>query len=414
VGTGDHRTQVGIVGAGPAGLLLGRVLELAGIESVILEARSREYVEGRVRAGMLEHRTAGFLDEIGLGERLRREAFVHTGFELRFARGRHRIPVADLTGGCTTVMYAQQEIVRDAIAARTDSGLPLLFDVSEVRLEDLLTSEPAINYTHDGRRHALRCDVIAGCDGYHGCCRPAIPQDRLRTYTHQYPFAWLGILADAPPSTVELIYAAHERGFALHSLRSSQVSRFYLQVGAAERAEDWSDDRVWHELRARLGVDDAWTLTDGPITKKNITAMRSVVTEPMQYGRLFLAGDAAHIVPPTAAKGLNLAVADVCLLGDAVVTWYESGDRSLLDHYSELALKRVWRAQEFSRSMTWLLHHDPGSNFEARLQRAQLENIVTSQAAMAAFSENYVGAPFVGRVHHDVGRAPRVPRMAPP
>lgn len=391
-----ERTQVGIVGAGPAGLLLGRLLDLAGIESVILELRDRAYVEGRIRAGMLEHRTVEFLGEVGLNERLRREGFVHEGFELRFAGRRHRIPMSELTGGCTAVMYGQQEVVKDAIAARES---PLRFEVSDVRLEGLETDRPSISYEHEGERHELRCDVIAGCDGFHGVCRPSIPAGAIRTYAREYPFAWLGILADVAPSTWELIYAAHERGFALHSMRSSEVSRFYLQVKPDEDLDAWPDERVWEELQARLGVE-GWSLAEGPVTQKSVTPMRSFVTEPMQYGSLFLAGDAAHIVPPTAAKGLNLAVADVCLLGDALVTWYESGDRRRLDAYSETALHRVWRAQEFSRTMTWLLHHDPADDFDARLQLAQLDHICTSRAAMTSFCENYVGLPFAGRVHH--------------
>jgi p-hydroxybenzoate 3-monooxygenase len=397
------RTQVGIVGAGPAGLLLGLLLGLAGIESVILERRSRAYVEQRIRAGMLERCTVELLQQVGLDERLRREAFVHDGFELRFGGQRHRIPMAELTDGHQAVMYGQQEVVKDAIASRLDTGDPLAFEAEDVRLDGIASDQPAIRYRHESTEHELRCDVIAGCDGYHGICRRAIPVAERVTHARDYPFAWLGILADVSPSTFELIYAAHEEGFALHSMRSSEVSRFYLQVQPDEDLDAWSDDRVWDQLHTRLGTDDGWTLHEGPITKKNITAMRSSVTEPMQYGNLFLAGDAAHIVPPTAAKGMNLAVADVCLLADGLVTRYETGDRALLDGYSRTALRRVWRAQEFSRSMTWLLHHDPANHLDGRLQRAQLENIVTSRAAMTAFCENYVGLPFAGRVHHALG-----------
>ena len=378
------------------------MLHLAGIESVILERRSREYCEHRLRAGMLEHYTAELLSDVGLDERLKRQAFAHEGFELRFGGERHRIPMADLTGGCKAVMYAQTEIVKDAIAARVDSGDPLLFEVSDVRLDGVLTDRPAIRYRHDGRDHVLQCDLIAGCDGFHGVSRPSIPADVLTTYSRDYPFAWLGILADVEPSTFELLYGAHENGFALHSMRSSKVSRFYLQVRPDENLAEWSDNRVWEELQTRLATDDAWTLAQGPITKKDVTPMRSFVTEPMQYGNLFLAGDAAHIVPPTAAKGLNLAVADVCLLADGLVTWYETGRRELLNAYSDVALKRVWRAQQFSRAMTSLLHHDPQDNMDARLQRAQLHELVTSEAAMTAFCQNYVGLPFAGRVHHSV------------
>jgi p-hydroxybenzoate 3-monooxygenase len=396
------RTQVGIVGAGPAGLLLGRLLALAGIDAVILEQRSRAYVEQRIRAGMLEHRTVELLRQVGLDERLRREGFVHDGFELCFGGTRYRIPMAELTGGHRAVMYGQQEVVKDAIAARLADGDPLLFEVEDVRLEGIDGERPTIRYRHEGVEHALRCDAVAGCDGFHGVCRQAIPAAALTTHAREYPFAWLGILADVAPSTYELIYASHERGFALHSMRTTELSRFYLQTRPDEQLDAWSDDRIWSELHARLGTDDGWTLHEGPITQKSITAMRSFVTEPMQYGSLYLAGDAAHIVPPTAAKGMNLAVADVCVLADALVTFYERGDRTLLERYSETALRRVWRAQEFSRSMTWLLHHDPADRFDAGLQRAQLENIVSSREAMTAFCQNYVGLPFAATVHHAV------------
>jgi p-hydroxybenzoate 3-monooxygenase len=394
------RTQVGIVGAGPAGLLLGRVLGLAGIETVILELRDRAYVEGRIRAGMLEHPTVEVLGQVGLAGRLRREAFIHDGFEMRFGGRRHRIPMAELTGGRQTVMYGQQEVVKDLIAARDETGDPLYFEVSDVQLGDLHRDQPAIRYRHAEEEHVLRCDLIAGCDGFHGVCRPSIPAHELRLYERDYPFGWLGILADVAPSTYELLYAHHPNGFALHSMRSTKVSRLYLQVDPHDDVQDWSDDRIWEELQTRFATDDDWTLAEGPITQKSITAMRSFVTEPMQHGNLFLAGDAAHIVPPTAAKGLNLAVSDVCALSDGIVTWYEQGDRSLLDSYSDIALRRVWRAQEFSRMMTSLLHREPGDELDARLQSAQLEYVVGSPAAMTSFCENYVGLPFEGRIHH--------------
>jgi p-hydroxybenzoate 3-monooxygenase len=400
-----ERTQVAIIGAGPAGLLLGRMLELAGVDAVILEHRSRDYVEGRIRAGMLEHRTARLLEELGLDERMRREAAVHHGFEMRFDRRRYRIPMAELTGGCTAVMYGQQEIVRDAIAARVASGLPLEFDVDDVRLEGIDTGEPRVHYRANGSDHVLACDVIAGCDGFHGVSRGSIPSGVLTAYEHEYPFAWLGVLAEVPPSTFELIYACHERGFALHSMRSSELSRFYLQVAPDEDLANWPDERIWEELRLRLGTDDGWTLAEGTLSKKSVTAMRSFVVEPMQYGNLFLAGDAAHIVPPTAAKGLNLAAADVRLLADALCTWYETGDRSALDHYSDDALRGVWRAQQFSRSMTSLLHHNPRDPMEWRLQHAELQHVCTSPAAMKNFCENYVGLPSVGRIHRSDIRA---------
>jgi p-hydroxybenzoate 3-monooxygenase len=352
-----------------------------------------------MRAGMLEHHTVELLGELGLDERLRRLGMVHEGFELRFDGGRHRIPMAGLTGGRTAVMYPQQEVVKDAIAARIETGDPLLFEVEDVRLGDLLSDRPAIRYRHDGHERLLRCDLIAGCDGFHGVSRAAIPGDVLSTWSSDYPFAWLGVLASVAPSTFELIYAAHENGFALHSMRSSEVSRFYLQVCPTTDLGEWPDDRVWAELQARLATHDDWTLAEGPITKKDLTCMRSFVAEPMQYGNLFLAGDAAHIVPPTAAKGLNLAVADVHLLADGIATWYETGCRGMLDSYSAAALRRVWRAQQFSRVMTWLLHHESDNGMDVRLQRARLEEICSSEAAMTAFCENYVGLPFAGSVH---------------
>jgi p-hydroxybenzoate 3-monooxygenase len=388
------RTQVGIVGAGPAGLLLGRLLSLAGIATVIVEARSRQYVEQRVRAGLLEHPTVELLAEIGLDHRLRREGAVHHGFELRFDGRRQRIATAELSGGCVTVVYGQQEIVKDAIAARLAEDLALYFEASEVRVEDAHTDAPAICYRHDGERRRLECDFVVGCDGFHGICRPSIPAGAIRTFAADYPFAWLGILATVAPSTTELIYAAHPQGFALHSMRSPELSRFYLQVAAGESVEQWSDGRIWEELRTRLATSDEWELAEGPIVQRSITSMRSFVCEPMQYGRLFLAGDAAHIVPPTAAKGLNLAAADARLLADCLIDWYEHGSQAMLERYSQMALRRVWWAQEFSRAMTWLLHHEPDDVFGGRLRSAQLERLCASVSATTAFCEQYVGLPF--------------------
>jgi len=349
---------------------------------------------------MLEHQTVEVLGELGLDERLRRQAFFHDGFELRFGGERHRIPMAELAGGRQAVIYGQQEIVKDAIAARLETGDPLHFEVSDVRFEDLASDRPHIRYVHEGCERLLECDLIAGCDGFHGVSRPSIPSGVLTTYSRDYPFAWLGIVADVEPSTYELIYAMHERGFALHSMRSCSVSRFYLQVCPSEDLAAWPDERVWEELSLRLETNDDWMLKTGPVTKKDVTAMRSFVIEPMQYGNLFLAGDAAHIVPPTAAKGLNLAVADICLLGDAIVSWYDHGERALLDSYTETALTRVWRAQHFSRMMTWLLHHDAECPMDARLQRAYLDELVGSEPALTAFCENYVGLPLAARMHY--------------
>ncbi len=388
------RTQVAIVGAGPAGLLLGRMLALAGIETVILEARSRTYVERRIRAGMLEQPTVELLGEIGLDRRMKREGAVHEGFELRFDDRRHRIATAELSGGGVTVMYGQQEIVKDAIAARIAEGRPLYFEVSDVAISRIDTDQPVVEYRHEDATKTLTCDFVVGCDGSHGVSRPTIPAGALRTFSATYPFGWLGILATVPPSSPELIYAAHERGFALHSLRSPTLSRFYLQVGAGESLDAWPDSRIWAELRTRLGDGEELTLAEGPIIQRGITAMRSLVCEPMQYGSLFLAGDAAHIVPPTAAKGLNLAAGDARLLAECLGAWYERHDRSLLDGYSQSALQRVWWAQEFSRKMTWLMHHEPGDVWAGRLRSAQLERLCESVPTATAFCEEYVGLPF--------------------
>jgi p-hydroxybenzoate 3-monooxygenase len=391
--TREQRTQVGIVGAGPAGLLLAHLLHRHGIESVVLELRSRDYVEHRVRAGVLEHGTVELLKEAGVGERLEREGLVHGGIELRFDGRGHRIDFPRLAGGRTITVYGQTEVVKDLIAARTAEDLPLLFEVGDVSVHDLESDRPAIRYEHDGERHELRCDVIAGCDGFHGICRPAIPAGAVAAHERVYPFAWLGILAEVPPSTEELIYARHERGFALHSMRTPQLSRFYLQCAPDDDADAFSDQQIWDELEIRLGRE-GWTLNrDGPIVEKSVTPMRSFVVEPMQHGSLYLAGDAAHIVPPTGAKGLNLAVGDVRELAQALCDRYESGDRSSLDGYSDRCLRRVWRAEHFSWWMTSMLHRfpDEDAGFQERLQQAQLDYVCRSEAAAATLAENYVG-----------------------
>ena len=385
------RTQVGIVGAGPAGLTLGRLLERAGIEAVVIENRSREYVEQRIRAGVLEQGTADLLVGAGVGDRLQREGIVHHGIELQFDGERHRIPLTELTGGRSIVIYGQTEVVKDLIAARIETGAPLLFDVDDVAVEAIDTDRPRIRFTRAGVREELECDVIAGCDGFHGVCRPAIAAGAIRTYERDYPYGWLGILAAVAPSNDELIYASHERGFALLSLRSPELSRLYLQCRPDEEIAEWPDDRIWEELQTRLGID-GWTLAEGPVLEKGVTGMRSFVTEPMQHGRLFLAGDAAHIVPPTGAKGLNLAIGDVALLAEALVGWFESGDRSGLDGYSEACLRRVWRAEHFSYWMTSMLHRDEAAGaFERQLQLSQLRYVTTSVAAATTLAENYVG-----------------------
>ena len=381
-------TQVGIVGAGPAGLVLARLLELRGISSVVIEARSREYVEQRVRAGVLEQRSVDCLDEAGVADRLHAEGMVHHGIELRFGGKGHRIDFASLTDGKTITVYGQQEVVKDLIAARLESELPLMFEVSGVSVD---VETPLVRFTHDGAEVELRCDVIAGCDGFHGVCREAIA-DVLTIYERVYPFAWLGILARSRPSSEELIYANHARGFALHSMRSPSVTRSYLQVTPDEDLEAWPDERIWEELNARFELDEGFALNEGEIFEKGVTPMRSFVAEPMQHKRLFLAGDAAHIVPPTGAKGMNVAIADVELLAAALERLYASGDESGLRSYSEDCLRRVWRVQHFSYFMTTMLHRPEHQDpFEAQLQRAQLEYVCSSEAAARSLAENYVG-----------------------
>ena len=387
------RTQVGIVGAGPAGLILGQLLTRAGIESVVLENRSREYVQHRVRAGVLEQGTVDLLAEIGVGERMRREGIVHHGLELRFGHRGHRIALSDLTGGRAITVYGQQEVVKDLIDARLADGAPLYFEVDEVRVDGFDSPDPHIRFREQGgEAHELECDFIAGCDGFHGVCRPSFPDGALRVYEREYPYGWLGILAAVPPSTEELIYCNHERGFALHSLRSPEISRLYLQCDPHDQIEQWSDERIWQEMHTRFATDDGWELREGPILEKGITPMRSFVVEPMQHGRLYLAGDAAHIVPPTGAKGLNLAAHDVGVLADAIIASYAHGDQSLLDAYSETCLRRIWRVQHFSWWMTSMLHRSPDADsFEERLQRAQLDYVCRSEAAARTLAENYVG-----------------------
>ncbi|MBK1785016.1 4-hydroxybenzoate 3-monooxygenase [Prauserella cavernicola] len=388
-------TQVGIIGAGPAGLVLSYLLHLEGIEAVVLEARSREYVEQRVRAGVCEQPTVELLRELGVGERLAAEGLPHRGLSLRFDRADHRIDLAELTGKAITV-YGQQEIVKDLIAAHAGKGLPIEFEVSDVELHGLDTESPRVSY-HDseGNARELNCAVIAGCDGFHGISRPSIPAGELTAYDHQYPFAWLGVLARTPPSHEELIYTHHERGFALHSMRSPEVTRLYLQVDPIERIEDWSDDRIWHELEQRLETRDGFSLREGPVLEKSITPMRSFVVEPMRYGRLFLAGDAAHIVPPTGAKGMNLAIADVRNLSRALKALLCDNDGELAASYSDRCLRRVWRAEHFSWFMTSMLHTDPNADaFQHRLQLSQLRYTASSRAAATSLAENYVGLPF--------------------
>jgi p-hydroxybenzoate 3-monooxygenase len=379
------KTQVGIVGAGPAGLTLGRLLERAGIESVIVENRSRDYCEHRVRAGVLEQGIVDLLRDAGVGGRMDREGIPHGGIYLQFDGERHHIPMQELTGR-GIMIYGQTEVVKDLIAARLESGLPLHFEAADVSVHDL-DSRPRIRWDGD----ELECDVIAGCDGFYGVCRPSIPAGVLQTFEREYSFGWLGILAQVAPSMDELIYAHHERGFALLSLRSPELSRYYVQVRHDEDVANWPDDRIWEELKARTSLD-GWELAEGPILEKLVVGMRSFVAEPMQYGRLYLAGDAAHIVPPTGAKGLNLAVHDVRVLADALIAWYRDGDVSQLDRYSESCLRRVWRAEHFSYWMTTMLHRiEDGDDFDLKLQLAQLRYVTTSETAARSLAENYTG-----------------------
>jgi len=384
------RTQVAIVGAGPAGLTLGQLLHAAGIDAVVLEDRSRDYVEARIRAGVLEQGTVDLLERAGVGERLQREGIVHHGIHLQFEGERHYLPMSDLTGGRSIVVYGQTEVVKDLVAARLEAELPLLFETSDVAVHDFEGDSPYVTYEHDGEQHRLDCDVIAGCDGFHGVCRPAIA-NVLRTFEREYPFGWLGILADVAPSSEELVYAHHERGFALLSLRSPTRSRLYIQCRPDEDIAEWPDERIWDELRRRTALD-GWKLEEGPVIEKSVTGMRSFVTEPMQHGRLFLAGDAAHIVPPTGAKGLNLAAHDVRVLADALIEWYGHGSQTGLDAYSSACLRRVWRAEHFSWWMTSMLHNAPDSDdFDRKLQLAQLRYVTLSEAASTSLAENYVG-----------------------
>ncbi len=386
------RTQVGIIGAGPAGLVLSRLLQLQGIDSIVLEARSREYVQERVRAGVLEQNTVDLLTDAGVGERMRREGFVHHGIELRFQRRGHRIDFQELTGRSITI-YAQAEVVKDLIDARLGTEGRIIFEASDASVHNLKGPQPIIRFKKNAEPIEIACDFIAGCDGFHGVCRPSIPDGVLTVYERTYPFAWLGILAEVPPSSDELVYSYHDRGFALLSMRTSQLSRLYLQCSPDEEIENWPDDRIWQELHTRLARTD-WSLTEGPVLQKGIAAMRSFVVEPMQYGRLFLAGDAAHIVPPTGAKGLNLAVSDVRVLANALGEFYRSGRRELLDNYSERCLRRVWKVQRFSWWMTSMLHRfDYDNAFDQRRQLGELDYVTSSRAAAQSLAENYVGLP---------------------
>jgi p-hydroxybenzoate 3-monooxygenase len=388
------RTQVAIVGAGPAGLVLSHLLRAHGVDSIVLESRSRDHVEDRVRAGVLEHPTVELLCRYGLGDRLKQIGLQHDGIWLSFCGVRHFIDMKELTAGKSITVYGQNEVIRDLIKARLDAGADIAFEVEDLSVHGLASAAPKIRYRHNGAAHEVVCDFIAGCDGFHGVCRPSIPADVLSVYERVYPFAWLGVLAEATPSSDQLVYTHHDRGFALFSMRSPTVTRLYLQVDPEEHIANWPDRRVWEELKLRMTALDGWSPNEGPVRQKSITPMRSFVVEPMQYGNLFLAGDAAHIVPPTGAKGMNLAIADVAVLACAFCEFYANGRRVLLDQYSETCLQRVWKVQRFSWWMTSLLHRNAQeSPFDRRRQLADLDYLVSSRAAMTTLAENYVGLP---------------------
>jgi p-hydroxybenzoate 3-monooxygenase len=389
------RTKIAIIGAGPSGLLLGQLLTRAGIDNVILESRTPEYVLGRIRAGVLEQGAVDLLDEAGVGARLHAEGLVHGGIEISWGGGRHRIDLNGLTGGKNVIVYGQTEVTRDLMDARGASGAQSVYEAEDVSVHGIDSARPAVHFRHAGKPHALECDFIAGCDGFHGVCRQSVPAAALRTYERVYPFGWLGVLSDTPPVSHELIYVGHERGFALCSMRSTRRSRYYIQCTLAERVEEWPDERFWAELRQRLDARAAADLVTGPSIEKSIAPLRSFVAEPMRFGRLFLAGDAAHIVPPTGAKGLNLAASDVRYLFEGLVEHYRSARASGLEAYSERALRRIWKAERFSWWMTMLLHRFPDHGpFGEKLQLAELEYLLASRAAQAALAENYVGLPY--------------------
>lgn len=389
-------TQVGIIGAGPAGLFLAHLLHLQGIESIVLENRTREEIEDTIRAGVLEQGTVDLMNETGVGARMMKEAHFHKGFDICFNRQRHRINVHELTGGKHVIVYPQHEVIKDLVAARLQAGGQIYFNVGEVSLHDVDTEAPKIRFRKDkdGDFEEIDCDYIAGCDGFHGPSRPTIPESVRKEYKKKYPYSWLGILTEAPPSAPELIYANHERGFALLSTRSPEIQRLYLQVDATDNIANWSDDRIWAELHARLETRDGFHLIEGPIFQKGILSMRSFVCDPMQYGRLFLAGDAAHIVPPAGAKGLNLAVADVQVLAKCFASYYKTGNKDALERYTAVCLRRIWKAERFSWFMTTTLHRNEHySPFEHKIQLADLDYLTSSQAALTSLAENYVGLP---------------------
>ena len=389
------RTQVVIIGSGPSGLLLGQLLHLAGVDTIIIERRSREYVLGRIRAGVLEEGTVGLLDRAQVSQRLHDEGLIHTGFDMCYPGGRHRIDLSSLTGGKKVVIYGQTELTRDLMDARDASGETTVYEALDVEIDRFDSTKPVVRYRKDGKVTEIDCDFIAGCDGYHGVCRASVPADAIREYERVYPFGWLGLLADTPPVSDELIYVNHERGFALCSMRSPTRSRVYVQCDLSDTVEQWPDARVWDELRACLDPATAEALITGPSIEKSVAPLRSFVAEPMRFGSLKLAGDAAHIVPPTGAKGLNLAASDIHYLSSALIEFYRNGNRAELDRYSERALARIWKAERFSWWMTSLLHRLPENGpIGARLQHAELDYLFESRAAQTALAENYVGLPY--------------------
>lgn len=386
------KTQVGIVGSGPSGLLLSKILHNHGIDSVILERRDRAYVEGRIRAGVLEQSCVDLLTEAGVGERMAAEGLKHEGFDIALDGARTRVDLAGLTGGKTVTVYGQTEVTKDLINARLAEGGTILFEARDVTPIDFSSTKPKLSFVHEDQDHELRCDFIAGCDGYHGVCRASFPENEIQSFERIYPYAWLGVLVEAPPPSHELIYCRHARGFALLSMRSASISRSYLQCSPDEDLDAWPDDRVFDELQNRLG--DSAVVHRGQVLEKSVTPMRSFVAEPLRSGRMFLAGDAGHIVPPTGAKGLNLAASDIYYLANALIDYYRNGSETALDAYSDTALKRVWKAQRFSFWMTSLLHNLGGDGFDDRIRLAELDYVLGSDAALTSLAENYVGLPF--------------------
>lgn len=392
--TKPTRTQVAIIGAGPSGLLLGQLLYKAGIDAIILERQTGDYVLSRIRAGVLEQVCIDLLDEAGVGERMHKEGLIHSGFDLLFNGERHRIDMNKLTGGKNVMVYGQTEVTRDLMEIRTELGLPTVYEAANVQVFDFETAKPRVTYEKDGVTHSIECDFIAGCDGFHGVCRASAPKDKIREYEKVYPFGWLGLLSDTPPVHHELIYANSSRGFALCSQRSKTRSRYYLQVPLTDKVEDWSDEAFWGELRNRLDPEARDQLVTGPSIEKSIAPLRSFVTEPMRFGRMFLAGDAGHIVPPTGAKGLNLAATDVKYLSTAIIEYYQENSEAGIDSYSERCLRRIWRAERFSWWFTQLMHRFPDDgDIGHKFQQAELDYLVHSEAGSRTMAENYVGLP---------------------